>query len=83
MRKTIVRLVLATLFIFGFIKVLESNEQFTCPSVTVTVQNGDTVSDLLKENGCTGNLENARNKTVKLIGGSTIYPGQTFTLPSN
>jgi hypothetical protein len=83
MRKTIVRWVLATLAIFGLVKVLESNEQFTCPSVTVIVQQNDTVWDVLKENGCTGNLENARNKTVKLIGGSTIYPGQLIQLPSN
>jgi hypothetical protein len=81
MRKTIIKLVLAALVVFGFIKVIEINERFSCPTVTVVVQPGDTVWGIIKERGCTGNLESARNSVVELLGGSDLQPGQTFTLP--
>jgi hypothetical protein len=81
MHKTIIRFILVALAIFGFVKVLEQNERFSCDGSTIVVQSGDTVWDIIQEH-CTGNKESARGSIVEQLGDSTLQPGQTFTLPS-
>jgi hypothetical protein len=80
MHKTIISFILAALGIFGFIKVLESNERFSCDGSIIVVESGNTVWDIVQEH-CTGNKDGAMSSIIEQIGSVNLQPGQTFTLP--
>lgn len=80
MRKNIIRLILIALLAYGFIKVIENNERFSCDGSTVVIQKGDDIWGLIEKH-CTGDMESARRQIVDIVGGTTLQPGQTFIMP--
>lgn len=78
-RKILIRVILAALAIFGFAKLIQAQERFSCDGATVVVQQGDDVWGLI-ERHCTGNKESARNHFVEILNGSDIFPGQTIIM---
>jgi len=58
-----------------------SKPSYTCPNLSVTVKQGDTLDAIVREH-CSGTFTDALDDMVSEYG-STIYAGQVVTLPDN
>jgi hypothetical protein len=58
-----------------------SKPSYTCPDITVTVKQGDTLDGIVREH-CSGTYTDALDDMVNEYG-TTIYAGQVVILPDN
>jgi len=58
-----------------------TREGFACEKYPITVQVGDTLDGIVREN-CVGEVVNALDQVVKVYG-TTIYAGNTIYLPTS
>jgi hypothetical protein len=58
-----------------------SKPSYTCPNITVTVKQGDTLDGIVREH-CSGTFTDALDDMVSEYG-TTIYAGQVVILPSD
>jgi len=70
----IASVIVSLLVFFGL-----SSPSYSCPNITVTVQQGDTLDGIIREH-CSGTYTDALDDIVSEYG-TTIYAGQTVTLP--
>jgi len=70
----IAMVIISLLVFFGL-----SSPSYSCPNITVTVQQGDTLDGIIREH-CSGTYTDALDDIVSEYG-TTIYAGQTVTLP--
>ncbi len=72
----IVSVIVCLLVFFGM-----SKPSYTCPNITVTVKQGDTLDGIVREH-CSGTFTDALDDMVSEYG-TTIYAGQVVILPSD
>ena len=70
----IAMVIISLLVFFGL-----SSPSYSCPNITVTVRQGDTLDGIIREH-CSGTYTDALDDIVSEYG-TTIYAGQTVTLP--
>jgi|694.fasta_scaffold15567_3 hypothetical protein len=73
---TIASVIISLLIFFGM-----SSPSYSCPNITVTVKQGDTLDGIIREH-CSGTYTDALDDMVSEYG-TTIYAGQVVILPSD
>jgi hypothetical protein len=73
---TIASVIISLLIFFGM-----SSPSYSCPNITVTVKQGDTLDGIVREH-CSGTYTDALDDMVSEYG-TTIYAGQVVILPSD
>lgn len=73
---TIASVIISLLIFFGM-----SSPSYSCPNITVTVKQGDTLDGIVREH-CSGTFTDALDDMVSEYG-TTIYAGQVVILPSD
>lgn len=72
----IATVIVSLLIFFGM-----SSPSYSCPNITVTVKQGDTLDGIVREH-CSGTYTDALDDMVSEYG-TTIYAGQVVILPSD
>ena len=72
----IATVIVSLLIFFGM-----SSPSYSCPNITVTVKQGDTLDGIIREH-CSGTFTDALDDMVSEYG-TTIYAGQVVILPSD
>jgi hypothetical protein len=72
---------IATVIVSLLIFFSMSSPSYSCPNITVTVKQGDTLDGIVREH-CSGTFTDALDDMVSEYG-TTIYAGQVVILPSD
>lgn len=79
--KGIWRIVIFSVIIFLLVFFGMPKPSYTCPNLSITVKNGDTLDGIVREY-CSGTFTDALDDMVKEYG-TIIYAGQVVALPSD
>jgi len=79
--KGIWRIIIPSIIIFLLVYFGMPRPSYTCPNLSITVKNGDTLDGIVRKH-CSGTFTDALDDMVSEYG-STIYAGQIVILPTD